>query len=213
MITDKSSGTCNLEYCNLKYNNDILEVNSYSNTKNQSIKRTDIGTVSSEFRVQLPHNTFTYSLRFLLGGLLIGVISLIISAIGFDLLSDIISIIMWISLVLSAILYAITILDAMIGSKMGFKLLLPIFGSEGNRIIIKNTNSINALEFYVGRGQVKMLEKFIDKARLEPSATVNNSSNAQSTSLDELEKLANLRDKGIITEEEFNIKKKNLLEL
>lgn len=35
----------------------------------------------------------------------------------------------------------------------------------------------------------------------------------QSSNLDELEKLANLRDKGIITQEEFEAKKKQLLDL
>jgi len=33
------------------------------------------------------------------------------------------------------------------------------------------------------------------------------------SNLDELEKLAGLRDKGIITEEEFNAKKKQLLDI
>jgi len=37
------------------------------------------------------------------------------------------------------------------------------------------------------------------------------STNIASSELGELEKLAELRDKGIITEEEFNIKKKNIL--
>jgi|GEM_PF-3050514 len=212
MKAEKSNGTCNLEYCELKYNSDILQVRSYNKSKTQTINRRDIGSVSSEFITQLPYDVVSYAFRFFIGGFVIILAAIVVKVIGYDLLGDIVTVISYISFGISIILWGVTILDAMIGSKMGFKILSPMFGSEGNRIIVKNTNSINTLDFYVGRGQVKILEKFIDEARLEKPDTVNNS-NTQSTSLDELEKLANLRDKGVITEDEFNAKKKSLLEL
>jgi len=51
------------------------------------------------------------------------------------------------------------------------------------------------------------------KERLDKMLTSNRAGTKTPSSLDELEKLASLRDKGIITEEEFKIKKKQLLGL
>jgi len=212
MKTDKLNGTCDFEYCRLKYDYNTLQVSSFDNSKTQTIKRINIGEISSEFIIQLA-NVFTYCLRFFLAGFVLIIFSIIISVIGYELISDIFTVISYIIFGLSIILWFISVLDAMIGSRIGYSILSPIFGSKGNRIIVKNTNSINALGFYVGTDEVKMLEKFIDGARLEKPDIVNHSSNTQSTSLDELEKLANLRDKGVITEDEFNAKKKSLLEL
>jgi len=213
MKTDNSNGILNTEYCKLKYNKDILQVSSYNKSKTQTINRKDIGSVSSEFITQLPYDVVSYAFRFFIGGFILIIVAIIISVIGYDLFGDIVTVISFIAFGVSIFLWSVTILDAMIGSRIGFKLLSPIFGVEGNRIIVKNTNSINTLHFFVGKGQVKMLERFIDESKLEPSDIVNNSRNNQSTSLDELEKLAILRDKGVITEDEFNAKKKSILEL
>jgi len=51
------------------------------------------------------------------------------------------------------------------------------------------------------------------KERLDKMLTSNRAGTKTPSRLDELEKLASLRDKGIITEEEFKIKKKQLLGL
>ena len=51
--------------------------------------------------------------------------------------------------------------------------------------------------------------KLILQGNEQPQSQIENNSNI--SNLDELEKLASLKDKGIITEEEFNLKKKQLL--
>lgn len=56
------------------------------------------------------------------------------------------------------------------------------------------------------------------KSKLEEAIYQAQSSNAQGTetkssNLDDLEKLAELKDKGIVTQEEFDIKKKELLDI
>ncbi len=211
MKTNKTQGTCDFEYCELRYNSDILKVNSYNKSNTQAINRKDIGTFSSEYIIQLA-NVFTYSLRFFLTGFVLIIFSIIISVIGYELISDIFTVISYIIFGLSVILWLISVLDAMIGSRIGYNLLSPFFGSKGNRIIVKNTNSVNALEFLIGGDEVKKFKEFIEEAKVVSSDTTSNSNNT-TNNLDELEKLANLRDKGIITEEEFSTKKKSILNL
>ena len=54
--------------------------------------------------------------------------------------------------------------------------------------------------------------EYLQKRRREINNNNNNNSNSTNSSADEIEKLYNLFKKGIITEEEYNNKKKRLLE-
>lgn len=70
---------------------------------------------------------------------------------------------------------------------------------ENSIIITKSQNS-----FFIEAKA--MIEGLMDKCITASTKIIN-----QSSELDEIEKLAGLRDKGIITEDEFNTKKKQLL--
>lgn len=64
-------------------------------------------------------------------------------------------------------------------------------------------------------GQQRAFEAFREalEAKLTGSAGITRLPSAATTDLDELDKLASLRDRGVITEDEFNRKKKHLLGL
>jgi hypothetical protein len=73
--------------------------------------------------------------------------------------------------------------------------------------VTANLNLALASAAQIIRNQAK-LDEFMDMVKaLAPNIKANNSG------IDDLEKLANLRDKGIITPDEFEAKKKQILGL
>jgi len=62
-------------------------------------------------------------------------------------------------------------------------------------------------------GQQAVFEAFREAVEAKLTAGFNRSPSAATTDLDELDKLASLRDRGVITEDEFNRKKRQLLSL
>ena len=82
-----------------------------------------------------------------------------------------------------------------------------IGGQEAKGALFQATQDENTIMFT--KGQQASFEKV--KEIIEKKITLMEKGETKSSNLDELEKLAGLRDKGIITEEEFNAKKKHLL--
>lgn len=72
-------------------------------------------------------------------------------------------------------------------------------GSAANVVFIQPGNMAKA----------KQLQQYVLEFQSKGTAT----SNSQTSNIDDLEKLAQLRDKGIITQEEFDAKKKQILGL
>jgi hypothetical protein len=62
-------------------------------------------------------------------------------------------------------------------------------------------------------GQQRAFEAFREALEAKLTGGLNKASSVATTDLDELDKLASLRDKRVITEDEFNRKKKQLLDL
>jgi len=62
-------------------------------------------------------------------------------------------------------------------------------------------------------GQQAVFEAFREAVEAKLTVGFNRSPSAATTDLDELDKLASLRDRGVITEDEFHRKKKQLLGL
>ena len=80
----------------------------------------------------------------------------------------------------------------------------PVWGTSWVNIVL---NSGEKIQITVGTNNVK---KFISVVSdlLEKNKNV---SSISTNALDELEKLAKLKDKGVVTQKEFNLKKKQLL--
>jgi len=83
-------------------------------------------------------------------------------------------------------------------------------GQETKGGIFDATQDENTIMFKPSQqAQFLLIKQEIDKR----ISQLRNGSNVKASSLDELEKLASLKDKGIITEEEFKYKKKQILGL
>lgn len=80
-------------------------------------------------------------------------------------------------------------------------------GSEAKSGLFQSTTDENSVNFYGGKN------KIFEEAKVLIEEKINSVGAPKSSGLDELEKLATLKDKGIINEEEFNAKKKQLLGL
>lgn len=81
-------------------------------------------------------------------------------------------------------------------------------GKEAMGGILEATSDENSIIF--GPRELEDFER-IKEAIEDRMATINKGDSPRHSDLDELEKLARLRDKGIITEEEFDAKKRHIL--
>ncbi|HYT44937.1 MAG TPA: SHOCT domain-containing protein [Methylomirabilota bacterium] len=88
---------------------------------------------------------------------------------------------------------------------------LTLMGGSGTKSgLFQSTRDDNSINFHARNN-----EKFEEAKKLieERVTQIRQGTNTESSNLTELEKLAELRDKGIITEAEFQQKKKQLLGL
>jgi len=81
-------------------------------------------------------------------------------------------------------------------------------GSEAKSGLFQSTTDENTINFHSGKNKIFEEAKRLIEKRINLGET-----SAKSSNLDELEKLAELKEKGIISEEEFNAKKKSILGL
>jgi len=80
-------------------------------------------------------------------------------------------------------------------------------GSEAKSGLFQSTTDENTVNFHSGKN------KDFEEAKCLIEERISDISAPKNSSLSELEKLAELKEKGIITEEEFNAKKKQILGL
>lgn len=91
------------------------------------------------------------------------------------------------------------------GLTAGYIQLTLAGGSEAKAGLFQSTRDENTVNFFSGSNEQFMECKQLIESRIGTSATHRNSG------LDDLEKLAELKEKGVITKEEFEKKKKQLL--
>lgn len=98
------------------------------------------------------------------------------------------------------------------GLVAGYIQLTLIGGSEAKGGLIQSTRDENTINFHAYGSNNK---KFEEAKRLIEGKITNsvNGDFSNASYLDDIEKLAKLKDKGIITEQEFKEKKKKLLNL
>lgn len=78
-------------------------------------------------------------------------------------------------------------------------------GSESKGGLFQSTTDENSVNFHKGKN------KDFEEAKKLIEDHINSTNKPGESQLDEIEKLANLKNKGIITEDEFQTKKKQLL--
>lgn len=94
------------------------------------------------------------------------------------------------------------------GMTAGYLQLTLKGGSEAKGGLFQSTRDENSINFHLRKNK-----EFIEAKELIEQKIAIGSTPVKTSELDELEKLASLKDKGIITDEEFNAKKKQLLGL
>lgn len=110
------------------------------------------------------------------------------------------------------IYFGVIWLDGIFGLNIAKPILISIFGVDAVRVVVQNIYGGNNLHFFVLRDEKRKIPKF-ENYKLEKIHKVENIRNIDSTAnnIDDIEKLANLRDKGIISQEEFDLKKRKIL--
>ncbi|MBI2623592.1 MAG: SHOCT domain-containing protein [Candidatus Liptonbacteria bacterium] len=81
-------------------------------------------------------------------------------------------------------------------------------GSEAKSGLFQSTTDENTVNFHSGKNKIFEEAKQLIEERIN-----SNGQSSRGGNLDDLEKLAALKEKGIISEEEFNAKKKSILGL
>jgi len=109
------------------------------------------------------------------------------------------------------LLFSTIWLDAVLGLNVAKPILLLIYGVDAIRVVVQNIYGGNNLQFFVRNDEESKIPEF-EKYKFEKIYSVENK-NASSSGIDDIEKLSNLKDKGIISEEEFELKKKMILGL
>lgn len=110
--------------------------------------------------------------------------------------------------------FSIMILDGLLGLKIAKPILISIFGKDILRVVVQNIYGGNSLEFFILPDEKSKIPKFEDY-KLDKIYNVDNVKNSYigKNNIDDIEKLATLKDKGILSQEEFDLKKKQILGL
>ncbi|WP_411894273.1 SHOCT domain-containing protein [Winogradskyella sp. A2] len=203
------------DYCIVNNDENRLLIEYYDNKGSQSIQRNDIGEISSFYNVYLKRQPLQYGLRALGLGFAIIIIGLIIAAAvgGFGIFITWIGIILAIVTILSLLIEAYV--DPLLGTNYGLKMCNSIFGIESYKMTVKHENGNEAIHLYVSPDEKEEFLKYINSLKKESVmnklADKNNESNRDGNDMEDIEKLAELHKKGIITDKEFAAKKKQIL--
>jgi hypothetical protein len=129
---------------------------------------------------------------------------------------------LWMGLTLVVIgflLFIVTAIDAAMEMNLVLKILTSVWSEKGYAVTIGNMSGNNIL-FYTELSElptIKSVGETVEELKVylssQNAAIQSQQPNVVTSSLDELPKLAKFRDDGVITEEEFNLKKKQLLGL
>jgi hypothetical protein len=177
-----------------------------------TIGRENIGHTDSQFMRLLPKVDMVYCFQILVIGFIISILGVLI---GLKL--DFYMILyggVLIFLFGAFLLFAVLWFDGLLGLNVAKPILLSIFGVDAIRVIVQNIYGGNNLQFFILPNEKSKLPKFEDY-KLDKTYSIKNVNEHQSNkqNIDDIEKLAALRDKGILTQEEFDLKKKQILGL
>ncbi|MCW1148037.1 SHOCT domain-containing protein [Flavobacterium lacisediminis] len=179
------------------------KISYYNGNQHQTIERKCIGTIKTIEKTFLQKDSFTYSLRLIFFSLVVFALALITS-IGF---------LTYLGLFICAygfIALFVNVFFGLIGYRDASNFLIRvIFGIRGYEVTIHNNCGAKNIIFNIDKSDKNKINS-IDQYRISANEkpVIETALN-----LNELEKLAELLKKGIITEEEFNIKKKQILGL
>lgn len=175
-----------------------------------TIGRENIGHLDKQPMRLLPKADFVYCFQTAVIGVILAIVGLIFG------ISTNFYIILYVGIALiffgGFLLFAMLWLDGLLGLSVAKPILLSLYGVDAVRVVVQNIYGGNNLQFFVRLDEQSKIPKFEDY-KLEKVYNVENVKNSETgkNNIDDIEKLAALRDKGILSQEEFDLKKKQIL--
>jgi hypothetical protein len=201
-----STGKLIINETNISFHSYLARVNNVN-----TISRENIGHQDKQKMRLLPKQEFVYIFRCFIIGTILSIVGFI-----FGLYSEYF-IVLYIGLLFiffACFLYFSWFwLDTMLGLKIGKPIFLSLFGVDAVRVVVQNIYGGNNLQFLVRQEEQSKIPKF-ESFKKEKVYSVENVSNIETNkngNLDDLEKIAELLKKGILTQDEFDLKKKQIL--
>jgi hypothetical protein len=176
-----------------------------------TIHRENIGHQDKQKMRLLPKQEFVYIFRNFIIGVIISIVGFI-----FGLYSNYF-ILLYIGLALiffAGFLYFSWMwLDTILGLNIARPIFLSLYGVDAVRVVVQNIYGGNNLQFLVRQEEQSKIPKFesFKKEKVYSVENVSNTETNKNGNLDDLEKIAELLKKGILTQEEFELKKKQIL--
>lgn len=204
-----STGNLNINETNISF-----QLNFGSAHEVNTIGRENIGhTETQEMRV-LPNVDFVYCMRMAVIGVILFGVGI---TVGLITNSFFVMYIGGLFMLFALFLYVgIFWLDGLLGLNIARPILISIFGVDAVRVVVQNIYGGNNLHFFVLKDEKRKIPKFeeykLDKVyKTESLNTTPPVQEISSSNLDELKKLGELYQSGVLTKEEFEKKKKELL--
>lgn len=169
----------------------------------QSMERYNMGYINSEEFTYLGIRPTQVALRAMLTGIIMALIAIvadieIISMLGVSLI------------VFGFVIFNLGIwVDGFLGTRMAYNICCYLLGNKLHKITINNNSGGEHIQFYINFKELDIaigLEKFRIRQQVKTAST-------QPNDLNDIEKINDLYKKGILTEDEFNQKKKQILSL
>lgn len=178
-----------------------------------TINRENIGHQEKQKMRLLPKQEFVYIFRCFIIGTILSIVGFV-----FGLYSEHF-IVLYIGLLF--ILFACFLyfswfwLDTMLGLNVAKPIFLSLYGVDAVRVVVQNIYGGNNLQFLVRSDEQSKIPKFesLKKEKVYSVENVVNTETNQKSNLDDIERLAELLKKGILTQNEFELKKKQILGL
>jgi hypothetical protein len=175
-----------------------------------TISRENIGHVDKKYMRVLPNSEFVHCFQLAFIGLIITILGLFLYAYSKNLflfyggLSMIIF--------SGALLFVFLYLDKILGLRIATPILYSLFGVDAYRIIVQNIYGGDNLQFLIKKEELTLLPDFLELKKYKAESQTNqNETNTKNNIYDDIIKLGDLRDNGLISNEEFELKKKQIL--
>lgn len=198
-IINFASGNIELTNEKISFRSSVKDLKQF-----QSMERYNMGQVNSEQYTYLGIMPIQLALRSLFFGIILAIIAIAANIQFFSVIG------------VSAIVFGLVTfnldlwVDGLFGTKFGYRLCAYFFATKGHKITIQNNSGGEHILFYISLnqlGEAMKLETYKVTERPIPNPL------PQMGGIHDLEKISELYQKGIVTEDEYNQKKRQLLNL
>ena len=175
-----------------------------------TISRENIGHLDKQFMRVLPNSEFVHCFQLAFIGLIITILGLFLYAYSKNLFVFYGGLAMIIFS--GALLFVFLYLDKILGLRIATPILYSLFGVDAYRIIVQNIYGGDNLQFLIKKEELTLLPDFLELKKYKAESQTNqNETNTKNNIYDDIIKLGDLRDNGLISNEEFELKKKQIL--